>query len=283
MRNKYRISRGGDGRLIVKPFGGRGTNRRRIGLLVISVALLLMAGNLIPVSGALSAVIEMSESWFKDNSESAPEKIVVKLNLSSQTIISDPMLSPQEHEAVPRVVEPKLVFPITNKPLETPPTPSSIVSVEEIEVIDAVKSEQTTKAAQIPERTIHEVTVRSGDSLYTIFNALGIAQRELIEITKGEGKQLRRIHPGQVLVFHLGENNELQKLVYKIDEMHSNHFVKVESRYETESVEVALESRRTFAQGQIDSSLFLAGQAAGLPDKTIMELAEIFGWDIDFA
>ena len=48
-------------------------------------------------------------------------------------------------------------------------------------------------------------------------------------------------------------------------------------------MEIPFDRRRAFAQGQIDSSLFLAGQAAGLPDKTIMEMAEIFGWDVDFA
>ncbi|PIR76177.1 MAG: peptidase M23 [Candidatus Magasanikbacteria bacterium CG10_big_fil_rev_8_21_14_0_10_42_10] len=35
--------------------------------------------------------------------------------------------------------------------------------------------------------------------------------------------------------------------------------------------------------GVIDSSLFLAGNQAGLDDRTILELADIFTWEIDFA
>jgi murein DD-endopeptidase MepM/ murein hydrolase activator NlpD len=35
--------------------------------------------------------------------------------------------------------------------------------------------------------------------------------------------------------------------------------------------------------GQIQSSLFESGMKAGMSDKLIMELAHIFGWDIDFA
>jgi murein DD-endopeptidase MepM/ murein hydrolase activator NlpD len=37
------------------------------------------------------------------------------------------------------------------------------------------------------------------------------------------------------------------------------------------------------AVATIDSSLFVAGQRAGLSNKIIMELVEIFGWDVDFA
>jgi murein DD-endopeptidase MepM/ murein hydrolase activator NlpD len=37
------------------------------------------------------------------------------------------------------------------------------------------------------------------------------------------------------------------------------------------------------AEARITSSLFVAGQEAGLSDNLIMQLAAIFGWDIDFA
>ena len=37
------------------------------------------------------------------------------------------------------------------------------------------------------------------------------------------------------------------------------------------------------AAGVIDSSLFEAGQRVGLSDNLIMQMAEIFGWDVDFA
>lgn len=32
----------------------------------------------------------------------------------------------------------------------------------------------------------------------------------------------------------------------------------------------------------IQDSLYLSGKRANLPDKLIMEMANIFGWDIDF-
>jgi murein DD-endopeptidase MepM/ murein hydrolase activator NlpD len=39
---------------------------------------------------------------------------------------------------------------------------------------------------------------------------------------------------------------------------------------------------KSYREGTIKESLYLAGMAAKLPDKTVMELANIFGWDIDF-
>ncbi|HKJ77578.1 MAG TPA: peptidoglycan DD-metalloendopeptidase family protein, partial [Gammaproteobacteria bacterium] len=44
-----------------------------------------------------------------------------------------------------------------------------------------------------------------------------------------------------------------------------------------------VESRTAHATGTIETSLFEAGREAGLSDRTIMELAYIFGWDVDFA
>ncbi len=44
-----------------------------------------------------------------------------------------------------------------------------------------------------------------------------------------------------------------------------------------------METRLAYASGTIDSSLFAAGQKAGLSDTVVMQLAAIFGWDVDFA
>ncbi|OIO54255.1 MAG: hypothetical protein COX57_00320 [Alphaproteobacteria bacterium CG_4_10_14_0_2_um_filter_63_37] len=44
-----------------------------------------------------------------------------------------------------------------------------------------------------------------------------------------------------------------------------------------------LELRVTAASGEIRSSLWEAAQEAGLPENLIMEMAELFAWDIDFS
>lgn len=46
---------------------------------------------------------------------------------------------------------------------------------------------------------------------------------------------------------------------------------------------IAYEVSLAEASGTIESSLFLAGNEAGLEDRTILALADIFAWEIDFA
>jgi murein DD-endopeptidase MepM/ murein hydrolase activator NlpD len=53
--------------------------------------------------------------------------------------------------------------------------------------------------------------------------------------------------------------------------------------YKTNLVTREVEKRQTHASGIIESSLFEAGIAAHLSDNLVMELAYVFGWDIDFA
>ncbi|HEX7045361.1 MAG TPA: peptidoglycan DD-metalloendopeptidase family protein [Burkholderiales bacterium] len=44
-----------------------------------------------------------------------------------------------------------------------------------------------------------------------------------------------------------------------------------------------LEARLVYVSGRVERSLYDAGKQAGLSDPLILALAEIFGWDIDFA
>ena len=53
--------------------------------------------------------------------------------------------------------------------------------------------------------------------------------------------------------------------------------------FDIETVNRPVEKRVNFSEGQIQSSLFEAGKQAGLSDALVMEMAGIFGWDIDFA
>ena len=52
--------------------------------------------------------------------------------------------------------------------------------------------------------------------------------------------------------------------------------------FTSEIIIAELETRVEQAQGVINGSLYLAGQDAGLSDKLIMQLIDIYGWDIDY-
>ncbi|MBT8444630.1 MAG: peptidoglycan DD-metalloendopeptidase family protein [Gammaproteobacteria bacterium] len=52
--------------------------------------------------------------------------------------------------------------------------------------------------------------------------------------------------------------------------------------YIAETIEEKLEAQPVRAAGTIESSLFVAAAEAGISDRTIMNLAGIFAWDVDF-
>lgn len=129
------------------------------------------------------------------------------------------------------------------------------------------------------------VTVRPGDNLAAIFSRLGLSARTLHDIVAlgDETKRLKRLYPGDTVKISQDSSGRLQDLLYEIDVAHTLKVSRNGSdTFTAEMIQRALESRSAHARGVIESSFYLAGKEAGLSDKLIMELAGIFGWDIDF-
>ena len=130
-----------------------------------------------------------------------------------------------------------------------------------------------------------EFKVKSGDSLSTLFKRAGLSAAQLDEVMKSgdAAKKLTRIFPNDSIRVLTDDNGQLQALRYEIS---SESFLMVERKDDKlAAVEHTreIETRTAHAQGTIDSSLFLAANDAGISENIIMELAGIFGWDIDFA
>ncbi|HED17040.1 MAG TPA: peptidase M23 [Gammaproteobacteria bacterium] len=129
------------------------------------------------------------------------------------------------------------------------------------------------------------IKVKSGDSMARIFKRAELSASELHAILKSgsKAKKLRNIHPGQKLRFATGPNGQLEQLQYKINEITTLEIKRAQSSYQSRLITRNYETRITHAAGTIHHSLFLAGMEAGLTDSMTMDLAGIFGWDIDFA
>lgn len=136
-----------------------------------------------------------------------------------------------------------------------------------------------------PPRELRSVQVRRGDSLARIFRRLGIPAAELAALLETEqASTLARLRPGERLDLELEPGNgRLAALSYRPDPLRRLRIERRDGRFQARWEEVEVERRLAAASGRIERSLFVAGQAAGLSDRMIMELAAIFGWDIDFA
>ena len=149
--------------------------------------------------------------------------------------------------------------------------------------VDAPSSQTT---AQEPIKgEWHDVTVREGDSLARIFSQQDIPASQLHHrIASGDvAKKLTRIYPGQTLRLRTTTEDGLLELTYVIDALNQIQVLREGDDFDAQLITRAPERRKVQATGKINSSLFLAAQKANLPEKIAMELAGIFGWDIDFA
>lgn len=127
------------------------------------------------------------------------------------------------------------------------------------------------------------LTVKPGDSLSSIFDSQGLPVMDWVQIIKlgGEGHKLKMLKAGDKL--HLRKGPEgLQELTYALDEARTLQVSRSDSGFEAITLTAEIERRPTYAMGVIKTSPWEAGVAAGLPESLIIEMADIFGYDIDF-
>lgn len=148
----------------------------------------------------------------------------------------------------------------------------------------AVAEQEQTSPAEADQQKWHRVKIKSGDTLAGIFNEIGLSATTMYEVLNAgdASKALKRIFPGEEISF-LVEQDELRALRYAVDESVTLHVDRAESGFEVSLVANPLERRLAHSAAIIDSSLYAAGKDTGLSDNLIMQLAGIFGWDIDFA
>jgi murein DD-endopeptidase MepM/ murein hydrolase activator NlpD len=145
-------------------------------------------------------------------------------------------------------------------------------------------SDEQTEPPVPSEQPWHEELVRNGDNLSLIFARAGFSDRDVYQVTKADGgKALRKIYPGETISFQTSGEGRLYRVRHRESALKWSTFTREDERYRTE---VTVREPEVFEQSatmRIKSSLFLAGQDAGLSHKVIMDLAGIFGGVIDFA
>ncbi|MBI3560539.1 MAG: peptidoglycan DD-metalloendopeptidase family protein [Gammaproteobacteria bacterium] len=142
-----------------------------------------------------------------------------------------------------------------------------------------------TNVIQAAEHDWINETVGAGDSMAKIFARLGLTPAQLHTLMQQPEAHdyLRQLHPGQQLKLLVNQDQSVQALVLAINRFDSFALQRNGSDYIASSHHRNVETRINHAVATIDSSLYETGQRAGMSDALIMELANTFGWDIDFA
>ncbi|MBD8576308.1 peptidoglycan DD-metalloendopeptidase family protein [Pseudomonas syringae] len=130
-----------------------------------------------------------------------------------------------------------------------------------------------------------EVVVAKGDTLSTLFEKVGLPATAVHDVIAGDkqAKQFTRLQNGQILQFELSPDGQLTKLHSKLSDLESISLSKADSGYTFSRETSKPDTRNAYVHGVINSSLSVSAQRAGLAHSMTMQMADIFGYDIDFA
>jgi len=137
-----------------------------------------------------------------------------------------------------------------------------------------------------PNLITQQATVKSGDSLSKILSLQGISNQDIyrVSVADKKPKELTRMRPGQVLEFVKDKNtDELISLKLIKNRLETISFEKLEGKFTSKTLVREPEIVNVYKEATISNSLFLDGLKAGISQTMLIEMANIFGWDIDFA
>ncbi|MEZ5462053.1 OapA family protein [Dokdonella sp.] len=166
-------------------------------------------------------------------------------------------------------------MPFTTRALELPPLPAGADAEAAIALLADDSSDLNWDV----------VTVEPGQTLSEIFSNQGLGASVLNRAlaSQADAASLRQIRPGDEFAFNVGSDGTLKAFRFDRDEatrviLEFNDDAVVETLQDR-----AVERRVQVAHGVITSSLFEAGDQAGMSDLMTLKLANAFGYDIDFA
>nr|WP_115720656.1 peptidoglycan DD-metalloendopeptidase family protein [Gallaecimonas mangrovi] len=147
-------------------------------------------------------------------------------------------------------------------------------------------AEPLVESEQKPNYVWHTQQVRSGDSLAKLFSRAKLSARSLHNMLQSLGdkaKPLTELRPGEQLEFARAASGELLAIRYAQSRTHIIDVVKDGDSYQLTESNIAIDHREQFATGTISSNFWNAGVSAGLSPAIIDGIANILGYDIDFA
>ena len=162
---------------------------------------------------------------------------------------------------------------------------SSSTAVAGSSDFDGIIETAVSDALKVPEASQWTtISVKPGQNLSVIFDALGLAHDETADLLAlgGEVQRLKKIKAGDELHVRV-DDDRLEGLKYALDERRTLEVRRGDGGLESVTLTAEIEHRQTTASGKITDSLFADGRRAKLSSRLIMSFADIFGYDIDFA
>ncbi|MEJ6819801.1 peptidoglycan DD-metalloendopeptidase family protein [Pseudomonas sp. LF-5] len=172
----------------------------------------------------------------------------------------------------------------TNEPAASPF--AQIENPDETASETAEAAPEPAKVAEKPKAPGHrEVVVSKGDTLSTLFEKVGLPAAAVHEVLASDkqAKQFSQLKHGQKLEFELTPEGQLASLHSKVSDVETISLTKNDKGYAFNRVTAKPTVRNAYVHGVINSSLSQSAARAGLSHSLTMDMASVFGYDVDFA
>ena len=186
------------------------------------------------------------------------------------------------------------LFNILGDGSQQPPVPEEAVmtaagdaniDIDDLAAVDLTESALEPEPVVPAEPEYDQLTLKvgRGDTMEKMFrrNQLDIGQLMAIAQLDAAKRQFRRIKPGDEFVIEHHEG-KIVSLYSKIDLTNALQVRRDDEGFNAEIIDRPIEKKKRFAYGVIETSLYESAAAAGISDKTVMNIAGIFAWDVDF-
>lgn len=154
-------------------------------------------------------------------------------------------------------------------------------AIQDITPSSAIASTET--AASSAHR--RSIVVKKGNTLSGILNANGMSMDRLTDLLQNDKVKdnLSNLNVNQLLEMTFTPDGRFKDLTTRVREDKRLNIELINDNFKITEIELPLIARQTIATGRIDQSLYLAAEKADLKQSTIMQLANIFQWELDFA
>ena len=125
---------------------------------------------------------------------------------------------------------------------------------------------------------------KSGDSMATIFNRLGLTAKNLHEVLvkNPHAKVLTAIKPGQELRFLINKKR-LEQLIIPINNIQSLAILRTNKGYKTRIDSKKTTTQNLYVTATVKGSLFNTAKQANIPYKLVSKMTEVLKKQIDFS
>ena len=128
-------------------------------------------------------------------------------------------------------------------------------------------------------------TFGKGRTFQDVLNALGVAKDRAIRIVQALRPHIdfRRLKPEDQLELHHDSSGDLTKLVYRQSPIDIVEATRAGDQWTGARLDVPVDRRVVLVAGVLKDNLFESMERAGERPQIVMDFAEIFAWDFDFA